>query len=197
MGRLIERVDSVLVIVDAQPGFYPARSARDEAADPDRVIERIAWLAAVAAALHVPIVVTEEDPERNGPTAASVLRRLPEATPAPFRKAVFGLADVPEILGAITETGRRTAVLAGFETDVCVTHSALGLLDHGFRVVAVVDAVGSPGEMHGHGLRRMADAGVTLMHAKGTYYEWVRTLDAARAFESTHPDLASPPGFDL
>jgi hypothetical protein len=36
-----------------------------------------------------------------------------------------------------------------------------------------------------------------LRHAKGVYYDWVRTLEAARAFESANPDLANPPGFDL
>jgi hypothetical protein len=51
--------------------------------------------------------------------------------------------------------------------------------------------------MHGHGLRRMRDAGIVLTHAKGVYYEWVRTLDAARSFEADHPDLAQPPGFSL
>ena len=33
-------------------------------------------------------------------------------------KPVFGLADTPEILAAVEALGRRTAVLAGFETDV-------------------------------------------------------------------------------
>jgi len=143
------------------------------------------------------VIVTEEDPARNGPTAAAVLERLPPGTPAPFVKPVFGLAHVPEIMGALEATGRRTAVLVGFETDVCVTHSALGLLDRGFRVAVVVDATGSPGEMQEHGLRRMAVAGVTLIHAKGVYYEWVRTLEAARAFQDAHPELAEPPGFAL
>ena len=112
-------------------------------------------------------------------------------------KPVFGLADTPEILAAVEALGRRTAVLAGFVTDVCVTHSALGLLDRGYRVAVVTDATGSPGEMHGLGLRRIRDAGATLLHAKGVYYEWVRTLDAARAFEAANPDLAAPPGFSL
>ncbi len=51
--------------------------------------------------------------------------------------------------------------------------------------------------MHEHGLRRIAEAGASVVHAKGVYYEWVRTLDAARAFERAHPELADPPGFRL
>jgi nicotinamidase-related amidase len=184
--RLLERDDSLLVVIDAQPGFGPA----------DVVVARIAWLTGVASALGVPVVITEEDPARNGPTAPEILARAPAGAVAHV-KPVFGLADVPVILGAVEALYRRTAVLAGFETDVCVTHSALGLLDRGYRVAVVTDATGSPGGMHELGLRRMRDAVAVLVHAKGVYYEWVRTLEAARAFEATHPDLAAPPGFSL
>jgi hypothetical protein len=51
--------------------------------------------------------------------------------------------------------------------------------------------------MHEHGLRHMRDEGIEVRHAKGVYYDWVRTLDAARRFEAEHPDLATPPGFPL
>jgi hypothetical protein len=141
-------------------------------------------------------VVTEEDPAANGPTVPGIRRRLPPRTPV-FTKPVFGLADVPEILAAVEATGRRTAVLTGLETDVCVAQSAMGLRDRGYRAIAVTDALFSPGEMHDHGLRRMAEAGVELLHAKGVYYEWIRTLEAARAFEQANPGLAEPPGFEL
>ncbi|MDP2349700.1 MAG: isochorismatase family protein [Chloroflexota bacterium] len=157
---------------------------------------RIAWLAGVATALGIPVLVTEEDPVRNGPTAPEILARVPASTTA-IVKPVFGLSDTPEILAAVEALGRRTVALAGFETDVCVTHSALGLLDRGYRVAVVTDATGSPGEMHELGLRRMRDAGATLVHAKGVYYEWVRTVEAARAFEAANPDLTDPPGFSL
>ena len=51
--------------------------------------------------------------------------------------------------------------------------------------------------MHEHGLRRMRDAGAIAVHAKGVYYEWVRSLEAARAFQAAHPELTDPPGFSL
>ncbi len=196
MQRLLDRADSVLVVIDAQPGFFVA-SATEDRVDGGAVLARIAWLAGVASALGVPIVLTEEDPARNGPTAAEVRARIPPGAPEPFPKAVFGLAADPQILDAIETTGRRTAILTGFETDVCVAQSALGLLDRGLRVAAVVDATGSPGRMHRLGLLRMRDAGVIRVHAKSVYYEWVRTLAAARSFQEQHPDLADPPGFAL
>jgi nicotinamidase-related amidase len=191
MSRLLDRDDSLLVVIDAQPGFHRTPDERVPG-----ILARIGWLAAVAAALQVPVVVTEEDAERNGATAPDIAARLLPGTPI-LAKPVFGLADVPEILAAVEATGRQTAVLVGMETDVCVAQSALGLLDRGMRVAVVSDATYSPGGMHDHGLRRIADAGGAVSHAKGVYYEWIRTLDAARAFEREHPDLAEPPGFGL
>ena len=154
--RLLEREDSMLVVIDAQRSFAEHAVGADAAAP--SVVDRIAWLTRVAAVLGVPVVITEEDPDRNGTTDPRILDAAAAGTPAPFRKPVFGLAAVDEIVQAVGSTGRRTAVLTGFETDVCVAQSALGLLDLGYRVAVVVDATGSPGEMHEHGLRRMRDA---------------------------------------
>ena len=194
-ARLIERDDSLLVVVDMQIGFFAGHEAAARAGLGDAA-ERAAWLVGVAAALDVPVIVTEEDPARNGPTDAAVLARAGAATPI-FVKDVFGLAGQADILAAVERTGRRTALLIGSETDVCVAQSALGLLARGFRVGVVTDATFSPGEMHAFGLRRMHEAGVLRLHAKGVYYEWVRTLADARRFEAAHPDLAEPPGFVL
>jgi nicotinamidase-related amidase len=191
-SRLIERDASVLIVVDAQAGFL----AGDGDGGVREIVARMAWLTGIAAALDVPVVVTEEDPDRNGPTEETILAHVPAGSPV-LIKPVFGLADTPAIREAVEATARRTAVLVGTETDVCITHSALGLLDRGYRVAVVSDATYSPGAMHEHGLRRIAEAGGTIIHAKGVYYEWLRTVDAATAFRRAHPDLGEPPGFRL
>ena len=191
---LIDREDSILVVVDAQPGFSGATNDAAASAAESRAVA--AWLAGVAAALAIPIVVTEEDAATNGPTDPAIVGRLPVGTRV-LAKAVFGLAGVPEILAAVESSRRRTVVLVGAETDVCVAQSAIGLLDRGFRAVVVTDATFSPGTMHELGLQRIRDAGAELNHAKGVYYEWVRTLEAARQFTTEHPELAEPPGFRL
>ncbi|MFL5685327.1 MAG: isochorismatase family protein [Chloroflexota bacterium] len=196
VARLLDCDDCVLIVVDAQPGFFDSADGVATAGGPVAVVGRIAWLVRVAGALDVPIVVTEEQPDRNGHTEAAIADALLARTLV-FTKPVFGLADVPEIMGAVEATGRRTAVLVGAETDVCVAQSALGLLDRRFRVAVVADATYSPGSMHDHGLRRIAEAGGVVVHAKGVYYEWLRTVEAATAFRTAHPELAEPPGFSL
>jgi nicotinamidase-related amidase len=87
--------------------------------------------------------------------------------------------------------------LVGLETDICVAHSALGLQELGKRVVAVRDALFSPGVAHAHGLGRMERAGVEFVSAKELAYDWLRTVADARDFFRANRDLASPPGFAL
>jgi len=162
--------DCLLVCVDAQPGFYPEELA--DRGDALEALARAAWLVKLAGALDVPVVATEERPERNGATGIDLAPGTPVLT-----KPTFGLAGTPEILQAVRDTGRTTAVLVGFETDVCVYQSAVGLLDEGFRVLAAEDATFSPGEMQARGLARLREAGVSLTHCKTLAYEWVRSVD--------------------
>ena len=177
---LLDRDNSVLVVVDAQPGFLAPAG--------DAAAERIAWLVAVAVRLGLPVIVTEEEPERNGRTDARVAAQLPPGVPT-FVKPTFGLAGTPEILAAVRATGRDTAVIVGCETDVCVAQSAIGLRNAGFTTVVVEDATFSPGEMHERGLARVAREGVGRNHAKGVTYEWLRTVEDAHSLfgDSTLP----------
>lgn len=192
----VNRDDCVLVVIDAQPGFYgPERADVDRQAHA-AALARCAWVAGVAAALDVPIVVTEEDAPTNGPTASEITAALPVGTPV-FDKTVFGADDNPEIDAAVRGHGRGTVVLAGTETDICVAHSAIGWRGAGLRVVVVHDAIHSAGEGHRNGLNRLWQEGVELISAKELYYEWLRSLPMVRAFDTAHPDLATPPGFSL
>ena len=192
---LLDRADCQLVVVDMQTGFFAGHSESDRSGL-DAASARAAWLVGVAAALDVPVTITEEDPARNGHTDPAVLTHAPVGTRV-FDKHVFGLAGQADIVEALDAAARPTVVLVGTETDVCVAQSALGLLARGFQVAVVTDATFSPGETHAQGLRRMREAGVVELHAKGVYYEWVRTLAEARRFQDAHPDLAEPPGFSL
>lgn len=182
----------MLVVVDAQPGFLAKETFTDaDTAAARSALARIAWLVALAARIELPVVVTEEEPERHGVTEAEIAGVLPRDAPV-FRKPTFGLADTPEILAAVCETKRHTAVLVGCETDVCVAQSAVGLLERGFSCVVVEDATFSPGDMHARGLARLASAGVERNHAKGVTYEWLRSVDDAHAVLRT-PGLPAAP----
>lgn len=179
---LVRSTESVLVVVDAQPGFV---------AD-ERTVDRIAWLVRLASLLDIPVIATEEQPEREGPTDPRIARFLPTA---PIAKATFALTGCPEALAALEATGRPTAVLSGCETDVCVAQSAVALREAGRRVVVPQDTVSSVSEeQHRLGLERMRDAGVELHSCRSVTFEWLEDVATSEAVhERLRPDFAVVP----
>ncbi|MDQ2996574.1 MAG: isochorismatase family protein [Chloroflexota bacterium] len=190
---LIDVDDSVLIVIDVQPPFLDKLPREDS----QLLRNRICWLIGVAGWLHVPLVVTAEDIAREGGIDPQVVRALPAGIQA-HNKMVFDLAADPAILAAIAQTGQKTAVLVGLETDVCVAQSALGLLGKGYQVAMVADATGSPGTAHSFGLERAARAGALLTSVKSLFYEWMRTVERTRQFRTaTARTLALPDGVRL
>jgi nicotinamidase-related amidase len=189
---LIDLDDSLLIVIDVQEHFLTKLPVEEQRL----LIKRIGWLIGAAEQLGVPIIATAENVKELGSVAPSIAQRLPSRLPV-SNKMVFGLAEDKEILSAIVETGRNTAILVGLETDVCVAHSALGLMRRGFEVVVVADGTGSPGLGHEIGLERVRRAGGLISSVKGVYYEWVRTVERDREFFERNRDMSPPDGLTL
>jgi isochorismate hydrolase len=193
MNSLISLVDSVLITVDVQDHFLGKLPEKQR----ELLSGLIGWLVEVAVRLQVPLIVTAEDMPRLGGMTPVIAQLLPRQT-TQFNKMTFNLAAEPEIMAALTATGRQTVVLVGLETDVCVAQSALGLLQAGYQVVALADATGSPGLAHQAGLDRMRQAGVLIATVKSLYYEWVRTVAGHEAFMAQYGrEIDQPAGLDL
>jgi flagellar biosynthesis/type III secretory pathway ATPase len=91
-----------------------------------------------AAAIGIPIVVTEQYPKGLGETVEEIGRHLPAGT-EPLAKTVFSAAAAEGFdLG-----DREQAIVCGIEAHVCVNQTVLDLLDRGIEVHVVTDAVGS------------------------------------------------------
>ncbi|MFJ6700330.1 isochorismatase family protein [Streptomyces sp. NPDC091272] len=190
---LLDVDDCALVVIDVQSDFYPAKRLDVDRLRLNETVQRIAWIAAAAAELKVPTVVTEEEPDHNERTEPVIVKAL-AADAQTFPKNAFAVSDNPNIAAGIEGTGRNTLVLVGLETDICVAHSALQLQAAGKRVVVVDDATFSPGPAHPAGLRRLAAAGIETLSTKELFYDWVRTIERANAFHRATPHLPVPPG---
>jgi nicotinamidase-related amidase len=189
-SSLLDVNDSLLIAIDIHPSFVK----KENKAENNPLLQRMCWVIKVANWLKIPLVVTAEDIPNTGNICEEVAQLLPLNTRV-YNKMTFGLADQPDILGAVQQTQRKTAVLIGYETDVCITHSALGLMDLGYEVVVVRDATGSPGEGHHIGLERIRGAGGIIVSAKSLYYEWIRTVEKSNEYENS--GIETPEGMIL
>ena len=191
LPSLLEADDSALLVVDIQEAFLEKLPPRES----ELLLSRAGWLIAVAHWRRIPIIATAEEIGQQ-PLAPQIARALPADAPI-FDKATFGLAHQPDILAAVERTGRKTAVLIGLETDVCVAHSALGLMEQGYRVAVVADATGAPPPGQEIGLGRMQQAGAVIVSTKSLFYEWMRTLEWVDRFHAECPGMRDVDGIVL
>jgi len=190
ISSLLDVNDSLLIAIDIQPSFVK----KENTAESNPLLQRMCWVIKVANWLSVPLIVTAEDIHHSGNISDEVAEVLPPDTKI-YNKIIFGLTAQNDILEAVQQTNRKTAVLIGYETDVCITHSALGLIDLGYKVVVVADATGSPGNAHQIGLDRIRGAGGIIVSAKSLYYEWIRTVEKSNEFEGL--GIPTPEGMIL
>lgn len=183
---LIDPADSILLVIDFQHGFLNKLTPERREA----VIDHCRFVVEVASRFKVPLFVTVEDPTRNGGTTERV-RTCFHPGLVERDKRIFGLCDQNDLRDAIRAQPKRTAVMIGMDTDVCVLHSAIGLKAEGFRTAIVSDATEAPGRARDQGLERAAALGIEIVSTRGLYYEWVRSLEGM-AFAEAEPRIIPP-----
>jgi nicotinamidase-related amidase len=166
---LANAVDSVLIVVDLQPSFLQAIH------ESERVLQRSEFLVRLAKLLDIPVLATEQYPERMGGTEERILSLL---VTQPYAKMSFSCAGCEPFMATVAETGRRQAVLVGIETHICVSQTAHHLLDQGFEVIVAADAISSRSESaNAIGFARMASAGAVIAHSESVAYEWMGSAE--------------------
>ena len=138
MERLLPS-NTALLVVDIQQRLAAAMP-------PDWLAElekNAAILLEAAAALGVPVVVSEQYPKGLGPTVPSIAAKLASRGIVPMAKMCFDACSELAISRALTETGARNVVVLGMETHVCVFQTARELVKRGYATYVVADAVAS------------------------------------------------------
>lgn len=125
-----------LVIVDIQDAFRAAIS------DFPQIASRVATAVLGFKILERPILVTEQYPKGLGRTAEEVIFTLPDDQIF-IEKSTFSACGEPAFIDALEQTGCREIVLCGVETHVCIAQTALDLIESGYRVFLLSDAVAS------------------------------------------------------
>jgi len=164
---------SVLVIIDVQPLLSKTIF------EMDRVLARTVFLAKIAKILDIPILATEQNPNRMGSTLPELASLA--VSPLPFAKMSFSALGCTEFASALSACNRDQVVLTGLETHICVSQTAHGLLNQGLEVVVCPDAVSSRSlEAHKLGMERIRDAGAVPAHTESVAYEWLGTAEHPR-----------------
>ena len=171
-ATLMDPSDTVLLLLDHQSGLF--QTVKDiPVADLRRNVQMIARLCTL---LKIPVLTTASEPAgTNGPLMPEIHQLAPHAVYVP-RKGEVNAWDNDDFVAAVKATGRKTLVMAGVWTSVCVMFPALDARAAGFDVYAVIDASGDPGDMISRvSLARFVQGGVKPTSTNALLSELHRT----------------------
>jgi nicotinamidase-related amidase len=177
---LLDTNDSVIVLLDHQSGLL--QTVKDISIAELR--SNTIMLAKLATVLKIPVLTSASEPNGpNGPLMPEIHEFAPHAVYVP-RKGEVNAWDNEDFVAAVRATGRKTLIIAGVWTSVCVMFPALDAKAAGFKVYAVVDASGDPGELASQAtLARFVQGGVIPTSTNAVLSETHRTWNRPEAAE--------------
>jgi nicotinamidase-related amidase len=163
---------AVLVVIDVQERLVPAM--------PEDIYLRlrntVAMLVEVAGLLGIPVVTTEQYPKGIGHTVPELAAACNETV---IEKVSFGCCGEPTFLKALKNTGRTQVLITGMEAHVCVYQTVLGLLEDGYYVHLIRDAICSRNKTdYLAGVANSGQAGAVVTTAETVMFQMLQ--------ESTH-----------
>lgn len=179
-AALIDPADTVLLLLDHQSGLF--QTVKDIGVAELRT-NTIA-LAKLATLMKIPVITTASVPDGpNGPLMPEIQQFAPHAVYVP-RQGEVNAWDNELFVKTVRDTGKKTLIMAGVWTSVCVMFPALDAKAAGFKVYAVMDASGDPSEMVSRTtLARFTQAGVVPTTTNVVICEMHRTWNRPDAAE--------------
>jgi nicotinamidase-related amidase len=154
---LLSRERAALVLIDVQQGFSSYETFEQVAASCGKLL-------AAARILELPRIISEQYPKGLGPTVEAVGLEQEQ----PLEKTVFSAVRAD----GFSLQGRDQAIVCGIEAHVCVSQTALDLLDRGVQVHIPADAVGSRHRIdYDRGLERLERAGAIVSTVEAALFE--------------------------
>jgi len=167
---MLKREEAVLIFIDVQGKLHEIMHEKDVL---DGNLEKVIRCAQL---LEVPIIGTEQIPEKLGSTSEpfkSLLSDEPMVS-----KSAFSCCGEPKFMEQLERLGLQQFILIGIETHVCVYQTAIDLIEFGSEVFVVADAVSSRApENKALALQAMRDAGAQILPTETILFALLR--DAA------------------
>ena len=156
--------DSQCMIIDMQEKLMPTMTRRE--ACEDRALMLIRGLKV----LDIPMLITQQYTKGLGMSIPAVYEAA--GTDAFFDKRAFSCAKDEAILAALEARNRKTVLVCGVESHVCVLHTCIDLKALGYQPVIVTDAVSSRKKSDKKtALRRAEQEDILLTTAESLLFE--------------------------
>ena len=126
--------------------------------------------------LNVPLLITEQIPQKLGPTLPDIAALFSGFQPIP--KVSFSCCGEPEFMKKFNAIGRTQILLTGIEAHVCVYQTAIALKSLEYEVHLLTDCISSrTAENKLTAIERMKTEGIKLTTSEMVLFELVKIAE--------------------
>jgi len=162
---LLDRNRAALAVIDVQEAFAKIIPDFGELAD------RVALLVEAANLLKLPVIVTEQYPKGLGRTVPAVAQHFSDGL-EPIEKLSFSACGAQEFDTRLRERHAEQVILCGIEAHICVSQTAHDLLQNGYQVHLISDAVSTRLPRNREvAIHKMAKAGAVISSIEMALFE--------------------------
>ena len=190
----IDPNDAALLLIDHQSGLF--QTVKDMPMTELRA--NAITLAKIATLAKIPVITTASVPQGpNGPLIPEIHAAAPHAQYV-ARKGEINAWDSADFVAAVEKTGKKTLIIAGTITSVCMAFPSISAVAAGYRVFAVIDASGTYSKMAQEiTLARIVQAGVVPMDTAAVCSEVQQTWNRPDAAQWAEAYSAVFPHYQL
>lgn len=156
--------DSIAMMVDYQEKLVPAIHNHEQ------IIKKAEQLLTGLKIVNCPVFFTQQYTKGLGMTMPELVATQDKFTY--LEKMTYSCLDTEEIKDYLDKQNKKTVILAGLETHICVMQTARDLIASGYNVCIVADCVGSRTEFNYQvGMERMKREGVYITSVESVLFE--------------------------
>lgn len=165
----IKSEDTLGLIIDYQEKLIPVINNHKELVNSSKILIEGLNI------LDVPMIVTEQYKKGLGETIGEIKSVLENIQHSTHDKLAFSCGDDEEIIKAIKSYGKKSIIICGIETHICVLQSVIDLIQLGYQVILVTDCTSSRKETDKEvGLKRAEKEGAILTTYESILFELTR-----------------------
>jgi len=160
----IKKEDAVCLVIDVQEKLVPAIHNQEE------VVKKTIQLLNGLKTLDCPVIFTQQYTKGLGMTVPEIVET--QENFQYIEKITYSCLDTEEVKETLKKLGKKTVIIAGLETHICVMQTVRDLIADGYQVYLAADCISSRTAFNYQvGMERMKQEGAVISSVESVLFE--------------------------
>jgi len=164
---MLSEEQTLLIVIDAQEKLVEVMDKKEQ------LVQNIQTIIKGAKVLDIPIISIEQYPKGLGSTVSEIKECISDNNP--IEKDTFSCCQNNQFITTLESYNRKQILVAGVEAHICVYLTAIELIEHGYEVEVITDAISSRTEYNKKiAIEKMISKGIGITTVEMVLFELLK-----------------------